>query len=303
MLPSADTVVSARRSISRFNPMKPVTYAVLSNERETHDTRTLTIAPAGGTQVPVAEPPASPLDQVSEAAPGQFNMLWAWGLGEAPVSFSAVPSSSQLVHTIRDVGSVTHGLCQLQPGDPVGVRGPFGVGWPVESARGLDVVLVAGGIGLAPLRPVVHHILANRATFGSVTLVVGARKAHDLVFRDELDSWRLGQHINVRVTVDHPCSHWSGSVGIVTQELRRVSVDGDNTAAMICGPEVMMRFVAADLVGHGVGPDRIAVSMERNMQCGVGICGHCQLGGSFLCTDGPVSTWRRARPLMEVREL
>jgi NAD(P)H-flavin reductase len=303
MTPEVASVVGAHSSDTRADPMRPVPHCVVSNKRETHDSCTLTLAPvvtprglSENRQAVAEEPPPC-------ATPGQFNMLWAWGLGEAAISFSATPSSNQLVHTLRDVGPVTNALCKLAPGEQVGVRGPFGLGWPVESARGRDVILVAGGIGLAPLRPVVHHILTDRSAFGTVTLVVGARKVHDLVFRRELDDWRLHQRIQVRVTVDHPCSHWIGSVGIVTQELRRVLVDGDNTVAMICGPEVMMRFVAADLGDLGVGPDQIAVSMERNMQCGIGLCGHCQLGGSFVCTDGPVFTWREAGPLMEVREL
>lgn len=289
MTPSVDPALSTGRLNPRIDPMRPVPYRVVSNERETHDTFTLSLTAVE--------------DPLPREAPGQFNMLWAWGLGESPISFSAVPHSGQLVHTIRDVGPVTHKLWGLQPGAFVGARGPFGVGWPIESARGRDVVLIAGGIGLAPLRPVIHAILADRSAFGEVTLVVGARRVHDLVFRRELDHWRLERQINVRVTVDHPCSHWTGSVGIVSHELRRVAVDGDNTVAMVCGPEVMMRFVSADLVGLGVSPDQIAVSMERNMQCGIGLCGHCQLGETFICADGPVFTWRRAGPLMEVREL
>lgn len=269
--------------------MRPVSYRVLGNDRETHDSVTLTMAPVE--------------ESLPNGLPGQFNMLWAWGLGEAPISFSRVTASDEVVHTIRDVGSVTHALCGLQPGDVLGARGPFGVGWPVDAARGKDVILVAGGIGLAPLRPVIHEVLADRESFGTVTLVVGARKVHELAFRSELDGWWTDRQIKVRTIVDEPCSHWDGSVGIVTHELRRVKVQREETVAMVCGPEVMMRFVGAALADSGVRPDRIAVSMERNMQCGIGQCGHCQLTGRFMCTDGPVLGWDIARPLMEVREL
>ena len=240
---------------------------------------------------------------LAPAGAGQFNMLWMWGLGAAPISSSLIESPDVFVHTIRDVGAVTHALCAAQPGDVVGVRGPFGRGWDVEGARGKDVVIVAGGIGLAPVRPVIHAILADREAFGSVVLVVGARAAADLIFRAELDGWWQDRQIAVRTIVDQPGADWRGNVGIVTNELRRTNIDGGRTVAMVCGPEIMMRFVGAQLAGKGVDPARIAVSLERNMQCGVGHCGHCQLSGLFVCVDGPVVSWDVARPLLEVREL
>ncbi|MGP0005660.1 MAG: FAD/NAD(P)-binding protein [Acidimicrobiales bacterium] len=269
--------------------MRPVLYRVASTTQETGATVTMTLEAEGEAVPPIA--------------PGQFNMLWSWGVGEAPISVSATTPDGSLIHTIRDVGGVTGALCAKEAGEVVGVRGPFGRGWDVESARGCDVVIVAGGIGLAPLRPVVHATLAERSAFGSVSLVVGARTSEELLFRSELDGWWHDGNITVRTIVDRGSDDWQGNVGIVTNELPRVAVQPGRTVALVCGPEVMMRFVALHLVDRGVAPDRIQVSLERNMQCAIAHCGHCQLAGSFVCADGPVVTWEAAEPLLEVREL
>ncbi|MGV1037204.1 MAG: FAD/NAD(P)-binding protein [Candidatus Nanopelagicales bacterium] len=269
--------------------LRPAPYRVATKRVEVPGAVTLTLEP---TQE--ALPPARA---------GQFNMLWMWGLGEAPISTSAIDSPEIQVHTIRNVGAVTRALCAAEPGDTVGVRGPFGRGWDIEGAKGHDVVIAAGGIGLAPLRPVIHAILANRAAFGTVVLVVGARAAKDLIFRAELDRWWRDRQIQVRTIVDHHAQDWRGNVGIITNELRRITIDPARTVAMVCGPEIMMRFVSANLIDQGVAPSNIAVSLERDMQCGVGHCGHCQLAGLFVCVDGPVVGWHIAQPLLEVREL
>jgi anaerobic sulfite reductase subunit B len=270
--------------------MLPLPYRVVDRSVECRDTVTFTLAP-------VAEAVPYPL-------PGQFLMLWAAGLGEVPISIAGLPGGGRVEHTVRAVGATTSALCAAGPGAVVGVRGPFGTAWPMAAARSRDVVIVAGGIGLAPVRPVVRSILADRAAFGRVSLIVGARTPHDLLYRDALDAWWRDEVIDVRTTVDTPCSHWTtGSVGVVTTELRRVAINGPSTVAMVCGPEVMMRFVAAALVDRGVPADRIAVSMERNMQCGIGRCGHCQLGPLLLCRDGPVLPWASVRPLLGVAEL
>ena len=243
-------------------------------------------------------------DAVPQPLPGQFLMLWAPGLGEVPISVAGLPDGDRVVHTIRAVGATTTALCRAELGAHIGVRGPFGTPWPMAAARGRDVVIVAGGIGLAPVRPVVHAILAERASFGRVALIVGARTAHDLLYREELDTWWREEIIDVRTTVDTPCSHWTtGSVGVVTTELRRVAIEGPATIAMVCGPEVMMRFVGAALTDRGVAAERLAVSMERNMQCGIGRCGHCQLGPRFICRDGPVLPWASVEGLLGVAEL
>ncbi|MBV8527640.1 MAG: FAD/NAD(P)-binding protein [Candidatus Dormibacteraeota bacterium] len=269
--------------------MRPALYRVIEVGRETADAVTLVLQPAA--------------DGIASALPGEFNMLWASGVGEVPVSCSALSGMGLLVHTIRDVGRVTHALCSLTGGGVIGVRGPFGRGWDVGSARGKDVVIIAGGLGLAPLRPVVHAILGRRTDFGVVSLVVGARSAAELLFRAELDSWWHERRIAVRTIVDRPSSGWAGSVGIVTNELRRVTFDPGNSVAMVCGPEIMMRVVATRLTERGLPPTRTLLSLERNMQCGAGVCGHCQLGGAFVCVDGPVMTWDVVAPLLAVPEL
>jgi len=272
------------------DPMLPVPYRLLDRMPETRDTVTLTLEP-----VDEALPPPQP---------GQFAMLWAYGVGEVPISVAGLPGARRVEHTVRDVGRVTAALCRYTPGDIIGVRGPFGHPWPLESARGHDVVIVAGGIGLAPVRPVVQAILAERAAYGEVSLIVGARTAHDLLYREALDAWWREEVIDVRTTVDTPCSHWhTGSVGVVTQELHRVPITGAATVALVCGPEVMMRVVGATLVDRGVPAEQIAVSLERNMECGIGQCGHCQLGATLICRDGPVLPWASVHDLLGVSEL
>jgi anaerobic sulfite reductase subunit B len=236
-------------------------------------------------------------------SPGQFNMLYAFGVGEVPISVSGTPDGDgELVHTVRDVGATSRALCAVQAGDTIGVRGPFGTRWDVESAAGEDLVVVAGGIGLAPLRPAIVEVLRSRARFGRLCLVAGARTPQDLLFLDDLQTWRR-DGVELRRTVDRGDPAWREGVGVVTQELARVRLDPRRTVALLCGPEVMMRATAGALVDRGVSPDRIRVSLERSMQCGVGLCGHCQLGPLFVCVDGPVLSWDRAEPLLRVREL
>lgn len=270
--------------------MVPLPYRVAEAHPECRDTVTVTLEP-------VAE-------AVTQPSPGRFLMLWAPGVGEVPISIAGLPGDDRLVHSVRAVGAATTALCAAEPGTVIGVRGPFGTAWPMAQAVGGDVVIVAGGIGLAPVRPVVQAILADRAAYRRVSLIVGARTAHDLLYRPALDAWWREEIIDVRTTVDTPCSHWTtGSVGVVTSELRRVPIDGPATVAMVCGPEVMMRIVGAALVDRGVPADRIAVSAERNMQCGVGRCGHCQLGPLFICRDGPVLPWASVADALGVAEL
>jgi NAD(P)H-flavin reductase len=235
--------------------------------------------------------------------PGQFNMLTAFGVGEAAISASGDPATGPLIHTIRAVGPVSRALTQLGPGDPIGVRGPFGVGWPMAQAEGKDVIVVAGGLGLAPLRPALFRLLGERARYGRVTLLFGARRPEDILFRHEVESWRGRFDIDVEVTVDHAGAEWRGHVGVVTTLISRLDIDPAKSIAMVCGPEVMMRFVAMSLIDKGLPEDAIYLSMERNMKCAIGHCGHCQLGPTFICRDGPVFTYQRLRPLMAVKEL
>jgi NAD(P)H-flavin reductase len=235
---------------------------------------------------------------------GQFDMLWGFGTGEVPISISGDPTrQGPVLHTIRTVSSATRALCAVRVDDVVGVRGPFGNGWDLAPARGGDVVLVAGGIGVAPLRPVLYEILADRAAYGRVIVLLGARSPSDLLYAAEIEQWRGRLDLDVHVTVDHADERWRGDVGVVTRLLARVPFEPPRTTAFVCGPEVMMRFAAVGLRDLGVDPARIELSLERNMKCGVGHCGHCQLGPTIVCRDGPVYTYDRVGPLMAVRGL
>ena len=229
-------------------------------------------------------------------------MLYAFGAGEVPISVSACPGSGREVrHTIRAVGATTRALCGLHPGSMIGVRGPFGVGWPVAAAEGSDTLVVGGGIGLAPLRPVVHQVLAERERFGQVAVLAGARTPSDVLYQEELAEWRDGAGLQVEVTVDVAPRGWAGHVGLVTSLLESSQVGFESVTAFLCGPEVMMRVVARALIDRGADPSRILVSLERNMHCAVRLCGHCQLGPMFVCAEGPVLSWASAAPLLAVR--
>jgi NAD(P)H-flavin reductase len=237
-------------------------------------------------------------------APGQFNMLLVPGVGEIAISFSGDPASrGPFVHTIRAVGAVSSALTRLRIGDQVGVRGPFGVGWPMAEAVGRDVVLVAGGLGLAPLRPAIYRLLAERERFGRIVLLFGTRSPDDIVFRHEVEDWRKRLDIAIEVTVDHAVGDWRGHVGVVTQLIPRAAFDPPNALAFVCGPEVMMRFAAAALADAGLERQAIYISMERNMKCAVGHCGHCQFSTVFVCKDGPVFSYDRIGALLQVKEL
>lgn len=237
-------------------------------------------------------------------APGQFNMLYVWGVGEVPISISGDPARPQtLTHTIRSVGPVSEALCRLPRGATVGVRGPYGNHWPVEAAVGSDVVVAAGGIGLAPLRPVLYHLLAHRAGYGNIALLYGARTPQDLLYTDELARWRGRFDLEVGVTVDKATNGWQGHVGTVTTLIPKAGFDPAHTVAFVCGPEIMMRFTIRELQSRGVPDERIFISMERNMKCAIGLCGHCQLGPFFICKDGPVFAYSAIKEWFAKREV
>ena len=261
----------------------PAPFRVASVRRETHDTWTLALEPEDGAELPAF-------------APGQFAMLYAFGAGEVPISVSGIGDGT-LVHTIRSVGAVTGRLCALREGDTIGVRGPYGTAWPLATAAGRDVVVVAGGIGLAPLRPVVHELVAHPERYGRVTILYGGRTPDELLYRDELSVW--GAH----VTVDAAGPDWRGRVGLVTKLLPVIAGDPAGAIAMMCGPDVMMHFTALALTDRGFAPDAVWVSLERSMKCAVGHCGHCQLGPLFVCKDGPVVRHDAVAALTAVREL
>jgi NAD(P)H-flavin reductase len=243
-------------------------------------------------------------DALPAFAPGQFNMLTVFGIGEAPISLSGDPAEpGRLVHTIRAVGPVSAALTRLGPGDVLGLRGPFGMGWPMAEAAGRDVVIVAGGLGAAPLRPALYRLLAERARYGKIALLYGARSPADILFRREIEAWRRRLDIDIAVTVDHAPSDWRGHVGVVTTLIARADFDPLHAIALVCGPEVMMRFAIAALGEAGLADDAIYLSMERNMKCAVVFCGHCQFGTVFICRDGPVFRYDRVRGLLAVKEI
>jgi NAD(P)H-flavin reductase len=269
--------------------MSPVPCRIVSVEHELHDTYTLEIEPPG--------------DDWS-FLPGQYTMLYAFGIGEVPISISGDPGdSTKIVQTIRAVGAVTDALVGLQPGDVVGVRGPYGTGWDTKAAEGRDVLIIAGGVGLAPLRPVVYDVLNHRGRFENVTLMYGARSPAELLFASQIREWRGRFDFEVLVTVDHADDTWRGPVGVVTSLIGRSSFDGETAVAFVCGPEVMMRFTIQALESKGLTDDRLYISMERNMKCGVGLCGHCQLGRFFICKDGPVMTCAQMAGSCWIREV
>ena len=237
-------------------------------------------------------------------APGQFNMLTAFGVGEAPISLSGDPTEpGRLRHTVRAVGPVSTALARLGPGEVVGIRGPFGVGWPMAEALGRDVVVVAGGLGLAPLRPALYRLIAERERYGQVILLYGTRSPDDILFRREIESWRRRLDIDIEVAVDHARRDWHGHVGVVTTLIPRAALDPLHAIALVCGPEIMMRFAIAALRDAGIADEAIYLSMERNMKCAVGFCGHCQFGPVFVCRDGPVFRYDRLRGLIGLREI
>lgn len=274
---------------STTSAMAPVPYRVLSRVPENADSVTLHLGPVDAV--------------LPNALPGEFMMLYAFGVGEIAISTSGINADGTLTHTIRSVGAVSAALCAAQPGSTVGVRGPFGTSWGLAEAAGRDLVIVAGGVGLAPLRPVVLGALAQSERYGRVVLIAGARSRDEFLYAGELASWQDDPRLEVHLTVDVPIQGWPGEIGFVTQPLLALSLEAERTTAFMCGPEVMMSSSAKILMSKGVAPQDIRVSLERNMECGIGWCGHCQLGPLLLCRDGPVVGYDVARPLMEVREL
>jgi NAD(P)H-flavin reductase len=269
----------------------PRPFKVARVRRELSDVRTLALEAADE---------AGPV----EFRPGQFTMVYVFGIGEVPLSISGNPTTPDvLVHTVRAVGAVTQAICAARRGDILGVRGPFGSAWPLEAALGRDVVIMGGGLGLVPLRPLVHAIVARRGAFGRVVILIGARTPATLLYAREAARWRARFDLDVHATVDAGDPSWHGDVGVITTLLPRVTFEPARTTAFICGPEVMMRFSAADLAHRGVPPASIFLSMERNMKCAVGVCGHCQFGPAFICKDGPVLPFGRIERLLRIQEV
>jgi anaerobic sulfite reductase subunit B len=269
--------------------MTPAWYRVVDRRVETADTVTLTLRP----------------DRTSAGVgrwkAGQFTMVYAHGVGEVPLSISG-GAGRDLRHTVRAVGAVTRAVCGAPVGSLLGVRGPFGHGWDLSTAEGADLVFVAGGIGLAPLRPLILQALDDRARYGRIAVLIGARTPADLLYTGEYAAWR-GSDAQVLVTVDRADAAWKRHVGVVTTLFGLANFSPAGTVAFVCGPEVMMRFAARGLIDRGVPAEAVRVSLERNMRCGTALCGHCQLGPLLVCRDGPVVGYRTVAPLLEVSQL
>ncbi|HEY1238764.1 MAG TPA: FAD/NAD(P)-binding protein [Solirubrobacterales bacterium] len=272
------------------DPMLPVSYVVADKRQDLADTWTLELEPANG-------------EGLAAFGPGQFSMLYAFGAGEVPISVSGGGEEGGRVgHTVRAVGAATRAICDAEPGEQLGLRGPFGNSWPLREAEGGDVVVVCGGIGLAPLRLALNHLLENRDAYREVSLLYGARTPDETLYPGELEHWREAG-ITVVTTVDSAPGEYEGRVGLVTALIPEAGFEGARTTALVCGPEVMMRFVSQALQDRDVPLDSIYVSLERNMKCAIGHCGHCQLAHRFVCKDGPVFPVGRIGTLLGVREL
>lgn len=268
----------------------PESYSIKRIKQETHDTFTVDLVPPedGGN---------------ISFQPGQFNMVYHFGFGDVPISISGDPADrTKFTHTIRAVGNVTRAIKKMKSGDFLGIRGPFGSDWPVETARGNDLVIVAGGIGLAPLRPILYQALADRKCYGKIVLLYGTRTPDDILYRRELEKWRSRFDLYVDVTVDRGKSGWAGNVGVVTTLIPRTVFDPLKATAFVCGPEIMMRYVVLELQKKGMPDDKIFLSLERNMKCGMGLCGHCQIGPTFVCKNGPVFSYDAIKSLIGRRE-
>jgi NAD(P)H-flavin reductase len=273
-----------------MNPYLPREAEIVERVAETPDTFSLQLRPTDG------EPYAF--------EPGQFNMLYLHGVGEVPISIvceTDAAGGASLTHTIRAVGRVTRGLAALEVGDRIGLRGPFGRGWPMRAAEGQDVVVVTGGLGCAPSVSIIHAILKRREHYGHLSILQGVKHADDLIWRAQYDAWSGLPEVQVLLAADAAAPGWQGHVGMVTALFDHLELTGERTVAMLCGPEVMMRASAERLHARGLAASDIYMSMERNMQCAVGHCGHCQFGGSFVCRDGPVFAWPELRGLLGTR--
>ncbi|NIP38578.1 MAG: Ni/Fe hydrogenase subunit gamma [Candidatus Dadabacteria bacterium] len=273
------------------NPFMPTLFIIDRIKRETSDTFTLKLLPQD-------------IKSKITFAPGQFNMMYIYGIGEVPISITGDPADqTSILHTIRRVGNVTNSISRLKRGDTVGLRGPFGSSWPTEQAKGSDLVIVAGGIGLAPVMPVIYKILSERENYGRAVLLYGTRSAEDIIYKRELKQWRGRFDLELEITVDYDSQNWHGNVGVVTTLIPRAAFDPATTVAIICGPEIMMRYSVSELLKCGVNTDMIYLSMERNMKCALGFCGRCQYGPNFVCKDGPVFKYSKIENLLNIREL
>lgn len=246
----------------------------------------------------LADPAARPR---FDFVPGQFNMVYVPGVGEVAISISSDPDDELLEHTIRIVGRTTRVIERLGVGDFLGLRGPYGTGWPLQEARFKDVLVVTGGLGCAPVTGAIQYMMRRRGSYGRISILHGVKQPADLVFRDRFAQWRREPDTTVLLTSDQPDRHWHDRTGVVTELFQEADFEPGRTVVFMCGPEVMMRYGVEALAARGLPRNRIFVSLERNMQCAVGLCGHCQLGPDFLCKDGPIFRYDRVATWMQVR--
>jgi NAD(P)H-flavin reductase len=273
------------------DPWLPLIYRVSEVEHENRDITTLVL-------VPDEEEAIEPLQ------PGQFSMLYAFGVGEIPISVSSVlRKPPQIIHTVQNVGEVSRTIFEAKEGDIFGVRGPFGPPWPTEMAKGKDVIIMAGGLGIAPLRPLIEQLIRERGEYKNINVLYGTRNTKTILFYTDIISWQADPHINFQITVDYAYQSWRGHVGVVTSLVEKADFDPENTIAFVCGPEVMMRFSAQELCKQGIAEEAIYLSMERNMKCGFGHCGHCQYGPYFVCKDGPVFQYPQIKHYLKLKEI
>lgn len=272
---------NGKRDTEIMNQLKPLKARIKDIKLEAEDIKTYTLSIEGS----------------FVAIPGQFNMVGYPGVGEAPISFSSIVRNKSFEHTIKAVGRVTKFIDNLKKKDTVFIRGPYGRGWPMDEAINNDIILIAGGVGLAPIRPLVQMILEEREKFGDVSLLYGARNEKNLLFMDEFRKW--GKSISLYLTVDEVLrpKAWKIQVGLVTELLDKIKINPSHTFAFVCGPEIMMRFICSSLLMNGIPQSRIYVSLERRMKCGVAHCGHCQHYGLFVCKDGPVFSYKEVKGL------
>jgi NAD(P)H-flavin reductase len=233
--------------------------------------------------------------------PGQFVEVSLFGIGEAPISISSSPSRSNGTFElcVRSVGDVTNAMHGLVPGAALGVRGPFGHGFPVERMKGKDILFAAGGLGLAPLRSLINEVLDQRGFFGRVIILYGTKQPSEILFEDELRKWAKREDVEFHMTVDRGDETWTGNVGVITTLFPSIAVNPRNTVAATCGPPIMYRFVLMELLGKGIPETQIYLSLERRMKCGVGKCGHCQINELYCCQDGPVFRYADIKGLEE----
>lgn len=242
----------------------------------------------------------SKLQKDFSSKPGQFMMLSIFGAGESAISLSGIGNNGSIITTIRNVGGVTNAILRLKDGGYIGMRGPYGNGWPLDEIKGKDVLLVAGGMGIAPLRGVINHIRDNRKDFGHLEILYGARTPEDMIFTDEFEKWRRIKNSRLELTVDSmPVdSQFECQLGLVTSCFPRMKTRPRNSVAFVCGPEIMMRYAAKCLETIGFNDHQIYLSLERRMKCGIGKCGHCQVGLKFVCKDGPVFNYSDIKPFI-----